>query len=105
MSDRLGGYYWVRPITDGPWVIQRWDVSEDGDCGWLGKPYDWNPAEVGERIPHPDEPQCSCLEVFGEDPGCPVHRPCSRCLGTGYATQQDFNSSDCAHCSGTGFEP
>ena len=48
------GYYWVRPIVDGPWVIHRWDMSSDGDCGWLGKPYDWNPAEVGERIPDND---------------------------------------------------
>ena len=56
MSDqpRLGGYYWVRPIENGPWKIVEWRVSTDGDCGWLGKPYDWNPAEVGESIPDND---------------------------------------------------
>ncbi len=55
-NNKLGGYYWVRPIVDGPWKIAEWwaPADDDDECGWLGKAYDWNPAEVGERIPDND---------------------------------------------------
>lgn len=53
-ASRLGGYYWVRPIENGPWKIAEWCVNADGDCRWLGRPYDWNPAKIGEIIPDND---------------------------------------------------
>lgn len=50
---RTPGHYWVRAIPDGPWIIVAWYAAKDGDEGWIGKPIDWEPAEIGPLIDPP----------------------------------------------------
>jgi hypothetical protein len=46
-------------------------------------------------IPEKTEAECTCLEVFGEDPNCRVHLKCPNCDGE--------MSLTCPICDGYGY--
>jgi hypothetical protein len=54
-EEREPGWYWVRSHRGAPWHPRRWFVARDGDQGWLDRPWDWQPFEVGEKIESPED--------------------------------------------------